>query len=97
MAKRWESSADLMAAIQDNAEQLTCGEVTVQEARVLVYSYRAAAKVLELELDLAKATGRLKAGDDSLPGFKFNAAPRDTVPVMRTSKPNGKRAKRATA
>lgn len=72
MTKRWDTSRDLLNEIQDSFNRLVAGETSVEQARAEAHMLKGAAKVLELTLDHAKATGRLTPGSSLLPGFSIS-------------------------
>lgn len=68
--KRWATSDDLMAELQTLYAGLRGGDIPVEEARAAGNMLKQAVKVVELELEHARLTGRIKDGSKGLPGFE---------------------------
>lgn len=66
---KWSNSDDLLAAIQEAHERLRLGKTDVATANAESRIFTIATRVLGVQLDHAKSTGRLREGSDRLPGF----------------------------
>ena len=68
--RKWTRSTDLMAELQGLYTGLREGDVPVEQARAASNILKQAVKVVELELEHARITGRIKDGCKKLPGFE---------------------------
>jgi hypothetical protein len=87
--KRWRSSDDLIEEIQNSFRRLRDGESSVEAVRAEAQLFKNATKMLDLQMEHAKATGRLEAGIADLPGFTFGAEPQKPAPPPVAHKTNG--------
>ena len=67
----WKSSTDLLATIRDAHDRLVAGTTPVDQAHAEARILGTAAKVIALQLDHARMTGRLTQGDATLPAFEI--------------------------
>ena len=67
------TSKDFVKAMERLIAQVENGDLDVGRARVIVQEHRTMEKLLALEIEHAKATGRLRQGSDELPGFNFGS------------------------
>ena len=72
MDTNWRSSTDVLAAIQRSHDDLRQGKMPVDEAHAAARLLGGAVRLLDTALDHARLTGRLKQGDERLPGFRFS-------------------------
>lgn len=68
---KWSSASELMETIRDATDRLVSGETSVDEAHAEARLLGTAGKVIGLQLDHARLTGRLQQGSDVLPDFRF--------------------------
>jgi hypothetical protein len=69
----WMSSRDLLQSVHDAHERLRKGETPVDQAHAEARILGTAAKVMGIQLDHARITGRLEQGSDELPAFRLSA------------------------
>jgi hypothetical protein len=67
----WQTSRELLEEIQEAHKRLVTGDIDAVKAHAEARLLGAAAKVLNIQLDHAKATQRLIEGSDVLPDFKI--------------------------
>lgn len=70
--KPWATTADLLAEIKAAHQRLIDGEVDVDQAHAEARQLGVAAKVIDIEIQHARLTGRLRQGDDTLPPIKLS-------------------------
>lgn len=72
MPESWKSTRELMAEIRDAHRRLRNGEATVMQAHAEARMFGAAARLLDVQLEHARLTGRLETGSDVLPDVKLS-------------------------
>lgn len=65
----WQSSREIMDAIEASHTKLLNGESTGEHAHVEARLFGNALKLLAIELEHARLTGRLRDGSEDLPAF----------------------------
>lgn len=70
----WRNSHELLNDIQAAHERLVADETDAAKAHAEARLLGSAAKVLNIQLEHAKATQRLEQGSDVLPGFTIGGA-----------------------
>ena len=65
----WDSSKDIMGAIESSFTKLLNGDSTAEHAHVEARLFGNALKLLAIELEHARLTGRLRDGSTDLPVF----------------------------
>lgn len=69
MANEWKRSGDLLASIHDAYDRVRKGETPVDQAHAEARILGTASRVLMVQLEHARLTGRLTQGSDELPDF----------------------------
>lgn len=67
----WNSSSDLLEAIHDAHHRVKTKETEVEAAHAEARLLASATRLLDITLEHARLTGRLKEGDAVMPGMKF--------------------------
>lgn len=65
----WNSSEDIMKAIHAAHERLVAGETPVDQAHAEARILATSVKLIGVQLEHAKLTGRMEQGSPVLPGF----------------------------
>jgi len=66
--KKWKSTSEIMSAIQSTHERLVTGKIDVAQARAEANALKAACKLLQLQVEVARARGNL-ADEGALSAF----------------------------
>ena len=72
----WTSSTDLLKSIHEAHSRLCSGDIAVDAAHAEARILSTAAKVMLIQLEHAKTTGRLEQGSDELPAFRVSEGKR---------------------
>jgi len=69
----WNDSNDILEDVQDTLTRLRAKEIDPDDAHAETRLLNTAVKMLAVQLEHARLTGRFHAGDDAMPTFRMGA------------------------